>query len=733
MTDIAELGISVESRSAVLAVTELDKLVSASGRAEKAVDNLGKSSIETSTEMQKMVNSFAGVKDEMSDAAASAQVFESALDEQRASFEALRMSIDPVYAASMRYADVIDQIAIAQQLGVISAREADAAFRAAETRFLGVGSGLDDVTVATRNSGHEMKMLGFQLSQIVQQGTATGQWATAFAIQAADIGASFGVVGLAIGTLTTLALPALVNWLSSGSEEAGTLEDAIGDLVSGLDQYQTFIEQAAQSTATLTEEFGEFAEQIRGFSEFMSEVTLDKAFSDLETKLDPLKMGLGEVQEAFRQLVEQEQFLASIDREQYPVEWQNAADSVDIFRVALEDAAATFELLPGEALALANALDEVGRAEGPEQMAQATTRALAIFERIRERTGQLTDDLADAALNTRKLQEEAAKASKATTDSYLAAETLEQRMIAAYAQYALTRGMATELANETERAAGAAAALARYNAELSNTGQSSGPDAARTRVQFGGGAFAPPVTGAGLAYEPPEGSGGGGGGGGDDYASRLESLMEGLRTEREIEEEWYQETLSILEDRRAMELLTEEQHKEAMIALEEEYQSRLQAIEMEARQRKLSDTANLFGALADIASVGGKKTAKAVAAFQAIEGTINAYGAAIKALNTPGITLAGRFAAYASVLAAGLRGVMAIKSAGGAVGGGGGGGASTLSSAAAQGSVAEQTTTVRNVVFGIRPEDIFTGKQIYEMFVEESKLRGTTSFELIGG
>lgn len=731
MTDIAELGISVESRSAVVAVTELDKLVSASNRAEKAVDNLGKTSVDTSTEMQRMVNSFAGVKDEMSDAAASAQVFESALDEQRASFEALRMSIDPVYAASMRYAEAIDQIAIAQQLGVISAREADAAFRAADTRFLSVGNALGDVSVAGRNTGHEMKMLGFQLSQIVQQGTATGQWATAFAIQAADIGASFGVAGLAIGTLTTLALPALVNWLSSGSEEASTLEDAIGDLTSGLDQYQEFIRQAAESTASLTEEFGEFAGQIQGFSEFMAGVTLDKAFSDLETKLEPLKVGLGDVQQAFTQLVQAEEFLASIDRDRYPLLWLNAADAVDLLRASLDDAASSFEILPGEALALANALDEVARAEGPEQMAEAASRALSVFEQIRQRTGELPPVLADAAINTRKLQEESAKAAKSTEDAYVSAETLEARMIAVYSQYALARGMATELANETERAASAAASIAAYNAELANTGQSSGPDAARTRVQFGGGAFAPPVSGAGLPYEPPEGSGSGGGGGSSDFQSRLESMMDELRTEREIEEEWYQETLSILEDRRAMELLTEEQHKEAMIALEEEYQRRLQSIEMEARQRKLSDTANLFGALADIASVGGKKAAKAVATFQAIEGTINAYGAAIKALNTPGITLAGRFAAYASVLAAGLRGVAAIKSAGGSVGGGGGGGSASLPSSAAQGAVAEETK-VRNVVYGLRPDDIFTGKQIYEMFVEESKLRGTTSIELIG-
>lgn len=734
MTDISELGIRVDSRTAVAAVTDMDKLVAAAGRAEKAVDGLAQSSTEAATDMQRMVNSVTGVSDEFKDAATSASVFEASLDEQRAAFEALRASIDPVYAASMKYADAIDQIAIAQQLGVISAREADAAFRMAETRFLGVGDSMNQIGKASRFNAHEAKMLGFQLSQIAQQGMATGQWATAFSIQAADIGASFGIIGLAIGTLTTLALPTLVNYLTSSSDEAGKLEEAISDLSAGLDQYREYIQQAAMTTGELTAEFGEFAAQIKGFSEFMAGVTLDNTFAGLEEKLEPLKAGLGGVQEAFNQLMQAEQALQAIDRTEYPQEWQNAADAVDLFRANLEQAAAEFELLPSEALELANALDAIGRAQGPREMAVAAGNALSVFERIRGRVGELPPALNQAAINTSKLQQEAAKTEAETQATVGAANALTTAMGGAGAMYAQAYANAYNLANETERAANAARSMAAYQAELDRTGQSSGPDSVRSRVQFGGGAFAAPVTGAGLPFVEPKGAGGGGGGGGsDEYSPRLQALIEELQGERDIEEEWYQESLEILNDRRATELLTEQEHKDAMVALEEEYQSRVRQIEMDARQRKLSEAAGLFGALADIASVGGKKTAKAVATFQAVEGLINAYGAAIKALNTPGISLAGRFAAYASVLAAGLKGVSAIKSAGGAVGGGGGSVASpNLPNAAAQGSSQPAGPQSKLTVLGLRPEDVFTGKMIYEMFLAEADLRGGVNVELIG-
>ena len=215
-------------------------------------------------------------------------------------------------------------------------------------------------------------------------------------------------------------------------------------------------------------------------------------------------------------------------------------------------------------------------------------------------------------------------------------------------------------------------------------------------------------------------SGGGGGGGGN---SRLDTLIQELQTEQETLDTWYKESQSALQSASDQELAILGGKYEAMVALNKEYNDKIQAIEAAAAQQRLSDTANLFGALADVASVGGKKTAKAVAVFQAIEGTINAYGAAIKALNTPGITLAGRFAAYASVLAAGLKGVAAIRSAGG-IGGGGGGhspGTSTVSNQTE--SAGPQTVYIDS----IDPGGLYSGQMLinlFDAFYNENDKRG---------
>ena len=112
---------------------------------------------------------------------------------------------------------------------------------------------------------------------------------------------------------------------------------------------------------------------------------------------------------------------------------------------------------------------------------------------------------------------------------------------------------------------------------------------------------------------------GGGSAASDGFEQRLEQLTEQFQTERELVDQWYEESMEILDDRRAMEILGAEGHAEALLAIEEEKAARIAEIDAAAYQRRMSDAANLFGQLANIASVGGKKSAVAVATFQAIE------------------------------------------------------------------------------------------------------------------
>lgn len=236
---------------------------------------------------------------------------------------------------------------------------------------------------------------------------------------------------------------------------------------------------------------------------------------------------------------------------------------------------------------------------------------------------------------------------------------------------------------------------------------------------------APAMLGEGAGTSGRRGGGGGG-------SSRIEALLSELQTEREVLDAWYAESLELVNSATDAQLEALGGRHEAMERLETEHMERLRAIRDEGQGSMLDDTAGFFGALASIAAVGGQKTAKAVAVAQAIEGTVNAYGAAIKALNTPGLSVWGRFAAYASVLGAGLKGVAAIRAAGGVGGGGGGsGGASAGSSAPA--AAAAEPAPLRAMIEGLSPDELYSGKAVRTLLDRLMQEAGDRGIILVGG
>lgn len=220
--------------------------------------------------------------------------------------------------------------------------------------------------------------------------------------------------------------------------------------------------------------------------------------------------------------------------------------------------------------------------------------------------------------------------------------------------------------------------------------------------------------------------GGGGAGAMTTLENRMEEIYKYLEQDKYlIEQETiaYEQRQATLEDALKKKIVSIEEYNQIEKDLKARHEQDLSDIEMTARQQRLQDAGSFFGALASVVGAGGKKTIKAVAAFQAVEGTINAYGAAIKALNDPNISFMGRIAAYASVLAAGLKGVSAIKSAGG-IGGGSGGsvGSATVASPSAAGP-APQTVFIDS----LDPDGLYSGQaliNLFDAFYDENDKRG---------
>jgi len=112
-----------------------------------------------------------------------------------------------------------------------------------------------------------------------------------------------------------------------------------------------------------------------------------------------------------------------------------------------------------------------------------------------------------------------------------------------------------------------------------------------------------------------------------------------------------------------MEILGEQEHREAMLRLEEEYQERLAGIKDDGFSKQLGEMSQFFGAAASIAQGGGDKMIKIAKVIGSTEALINSYRAAAQALADPTVGFWGKAAAYAATLATGLGAVRAITGA----------------------------------------------------------------------
>lgn len=220
----------------------------------------------------------------------------------------------------------------------------------------------------------------------------------------------------------------------------------------------------------------------------------------------------------------------------------------------------------------------------------------------------------------------------------------------------------------------------------------------------------------------PSRSGGGGGGGGsrrDNSNPALERLMESLQTEREILEEWYAESLDLLNSATDEQLTALGGRYEAKERLEREHQDRMLGIQDQGNdysvQSILKGGAQILGALGTV----NKKALKISQVFAAAEAWISTLKGAAKELEKG--TLG--FGTAAAVISKGLAFVSAIRgvnaeTGNGSGGGIGGGGAAGISTAREQAPLQTFAFTVQNDPLGLSENLI---RKIAEQMNEASR------------
>ena len=538
-----------------------------------------------------------------------------------------------------------------------------------------------------------MRGVSQQLSQVAQMTMATGNFAQALAIQLPDIGIAFGTIGAAAGVLAGIALPAVIAAFSGSGEEA---------------------EKAAASAEKLKQAYEDLA----------------ASSEDIQLKIDKLRFGVDEEYQV-EILKEQLRLRAEYASKVAELNGYLATTSDNIDRQRISTAALRDEI---QAIADKYRANEQSLAQ---QQNRATTLAIIEGERATA-AGVIAGRQAQAAAE---------------------AERHHRAMVSAYQTYAQTRKEGEELAKAAERAGVAASDLshiafgnlATASAEalrlaanlgialdtaqsLANMGpQGVGGNDPSGKVYSGRGG-APSTsdmtairTNAALGgyWTPPDSKKGGGGGAANPYKDDLEALQQNLMSQTALTDKWYQDSLDILNDRRATELLTKQEHTDLLFALDQQYALKKLQLdeatnnsEVEMRERTVGLLANTLNALGQH-SKAAAVAAVALNAAKSIKETIQHTAVAVmRAMAELGPIAGPPAAARIKAMGAVQVGLIAANAALSLGGGGGGRGGSVSAIGTSPTTQAPQLPT-QTLNFTIENDQFGFGESIIRQIVEQ--------------
>ena len=708
--DIAQLGYEIDSSQARTAARDLDKMNAASQKAEK-----GARSLKAASENL--------LRDEKGRFMATAQ----AAEKYGTEIDRLRTKYNPLYAASKQYEASMSELKRALELGAISTAQFDAAQERLQQSLLSTSGAMQTMGHVSQQGAMQAGNVFAQINDIgvmmasgqnpfilaLQQGTQLNQVWADMGAKGKSLSGVMGMLGAGFAQflnpvgLATIAIiagsAALVQWGASAfgaSEDTRSLDDVMSDLSSSVDNYKSMAEKAVSTD--LGEEFGRYAGQARelyGVLRDLGQLDAAKALRDAQAAIMETDIGLVASKTYF---------------------------NFDQIKSAMQGLASEFDTTEANARRIVAAINGIGSAQGPEQAAQSTKWLNDLLIEVYGSTLNIPPALQELATqaangNMAALQLLATMdgVSNSTWSAANAASSLAARLGAAAVSGAtqakeqlaiINAQIAAVNAGQDEVVAGKRAALdldrqAYRNAQLS-AGVDAGIVAASERALFADRerviAAEAQLTAAQKLRQEQErengkGSVGGGGGGSDQYQSNLQSLIESLQTEQETVDAWYQSSLAILNDRRASEILSTQEHNELKLALEREYQEKLAGIRDSADQYGLSSASEFFS---DLYSLSGSKydgLLKMQKTFAAASALLNTYLAASQTLADPTLGFWAKFAAVAKVIAAGMGLVNAIKGGGTSGGGASSGGASTSATAATK---AEPERVTRVVLQG---------------------------------
>ena len=523
--------------------------------------------------------------------------------------------------------------------------------------------GFGGLASASKTTRSRIQQTSFQLQDIIVQLQGGTSATTALSQQLPQLAGAFGAAGAALGVGLALGIPAVSAAMTLLRGESKELDDVLEDLADAMGEYKDAADLADLSTGQLREQFVNLTPGIVVATEALRDFADDEVrrnIADLSKSLTDL-LGVGGAGEAK----------------------SNIADFFDVniflaFTTAARESRTEARKMTAEFVNSQIAIEAAGDDLNAQSIALA--RLLKITQSLANASGDVNEEesklikqISDAVLAT---EHHKAATTETTNETNLLVAALESAGTVA-SNIAIAAGL---MEDPISRAASAARELLDNLASTASiiggaAFQKTGGRGGDPR-DFGLGPEALPLlTGFGGEFiardkkKPTRDTG-------DDP---LEQLIEDLKTETEIVNEFFAESLILLQNANEAELEVLGGFHEAKERLEAEHIERLSGIKKSGRE---FDLQTVLGGTADILAAVGQRNEKALKiskAFAAAEALVSTYQGAAKELakGTFG------FAAAAAVIAQGAAFIATIQ---GASAGSGGGGGSTPSAAPAAGT-----------------------------------------------
>jgi len=360
-------------------------------------------------------------------AAASAQVFEKAIQKETRAFQQLKASVDPAYAAQRRYEAAVRQVESAVRMGAISQKDANAVLELSRAKHLGAAGaarthaaaagGMFKVSNAGRfvlqNTTSQVADMAVQMEMGTNPMRIMGQQLPQVFGGFGALGGVLGTVAPLLGVIAAIGFPVAAVLLSAG-ENAEDSAEKVKDFADAFDKAEAAINRANSAVSraasgdidSLKEAYGEVNAEIVNLIETLARLELEEALVATNAAWEMFLTENTAVEDFARALDDRLAIAKDIEREISSLQSQvNAGIAVDVNKVQIEDLKASlvelqnfegvseqFKVDPAAIASISDARDALEDAMNSgeaEQLVAAIARLRAVLATIPD--GPLAD------------------------------------------------------------------------------------------------------------------------------------------------------------------------------------------------------------------------------------------------------------------------------------------------------------------------------------------------------